>query len=100
MKTTTRSSLGSAHQLVPLAPGHEKLPTEPAMRTMPGVVCTARPRPETIIGAGRIGVADQVLDLRTDLVRQHDYRLAERPAQCAKSRFQPLRESPEEPMIN
>src|SRR5260370_38194362 len=41
---------------------------------------------ETIIGAGRIGVADQVLDLRTDLVRQHDYRLAERPARSATSR--------------
>src|SRR6476646_5438980 len=46
MNTTTSSSRGSTHQLVPLAPGQEKSPTEPIMRAMPGVVRTARPRPK------------------------------------------------------
>src|SRR5262245_31913723 len=47
--TTTNSSRGSTHQLVPLAPGQEKSPTEPIMRAMPGVVRTATPRIEIIV---------------------------------------------------
>ena len=71
MNTTASCSFGSAHQLVPLAPGQLKSPGEPISLPRPASVLHRKPEPEAVVGARRIGVGDQVLHLRAHLVGQH-----------------------------
>jgi hypothetical protein len=61
--------------------GPGELPDRPHHFDYTGRCANGKSRAETVIGAGRIGIADEIVDIRAQLIRQH-VRDGSRPKQA------------------